>query len=111
MREQIQRIIATPHELLHALALVLIGRRVGRMVDDRVVIPDDLSTPEFVFVTGLPALVMLCVLVAAVILLFNARTPNEAGIATGVIIVAAAVAAGTIGDLQLIVRKLAQHPQ
>ncbi len=111
MREQIQRIIATPHELLHALALALIGRRAGRMVDDHVVIPDDLSTPEFVFVAGLPALVMLGVLVAAVILLLNARTPNAAGIATGIIIAAAAVASGTISDLQLIVRKLSRRPQ
>ncbi len=109
MREQIQRVIATPHELLHALALVLIGRRAGRMVDDHVVIPADLTTLEFVFVTGLPALIMLGVLVAAVILLFRARTPNEAGIATGIIIVAAAVASGTISDLQQIARKLSQR--
>ncbi len=109
MREQLQRIIATPHELLHVLALLLIGRRAGRMVDDHVVIPDDLSTPQFVFVAGLPALVAFVVLVAAVILLLNTHTPNEAGVATGVIIVAAAVAVGTLGDLQAIVRRLTQR--
>lgn len=109
MREQLERIIATPRELLHALALVLIGRRAGRMVNDHVVIPDDLSTAEFVFVAGLPALVAFGVLVAAVTLLFSTHTPREAGVATGVIIAAGAVAIGTIGDVREIIRRLSQR--
>ncbi len=111
MREQIQRILTTPHELLHALALSLIGRRAGWTADDHVVIPDDLTTREYVFVTGLPALVMLGVIVVALILLFNASTPSDAGIATGVIIVAAAIATGTISDLRQILSKLSQRSQ
>lgn len=106
MKEQWKRIIGTPHELLHVLALTLIGRRAVKMAHDHVVIPDDLTTRQYVFVAGLPALVFFGILAAAAVGLVNAPTPSAAGIAFAVIIAAGVAAAGTVGDLQLIMLKL-----
>ena len=52
----ITRIFGPPHELLHVLAL-LIGRRPTAISWTHVDIPDDLTTRQYVFVAGLPALV------------------------------------------------------
>lgn len=100
--------MGTPHELLHALALVLIGRRAVKLTHDHVIIPDDLTTREYVFVAGLPAFVLFGILAIAAVVLINAPTANQAGIATGVIIITAIAAAGTIGDLQLIMWRLSE---
>jgi hypothetical protein len=51
------RIFGWPHELLHVAALRLIGRRAVDVTQTHVDIPDDLSTGQYVFVAGLPALV------------------------------------------------------
>ncbi len=106
MLEQLNRIYGAPHELLHVLALLLIGRRALKYSSRQVVIPSNLTTAQYIFVAGLPALVFFgCVALGAVGLL-NAHTPRQAGIAVGVILAAGFGAAGTIGDLQLIAARL-----
>lgn len=107
--EQLKRIYGTPHELLHVLALVLIGRRALHVGQDHVIIPDDLTTGQYFFVAGLPALVFFVALALGGIGLLNARTPAQAGIAVGVILAAGFAAAGTLGDVQLILMKLMQN--
>lgn len=107
MLEQLNRIYGAPHELLHVLALLLIGRRALKYNRQQVVIPSDLTTAQYVFVAGLPALVFFGCLAAGAVWLINVRTPTQAGIAVAVILAAGFGAAGTIGDLQLIAHRLA----
>lgn len=106
--EQLKRIYGTPHEMLHILALMLIGRRAVHVAQDHVIIPGDLTTGQYVFVAGLPALLFFVALALGAVGLLSARTPSQAGIAVGVIIAAGFAAAGTLGDVQLIMMKLAQ---
>ncbi len=107
--EQLKRIYGTPHELLHVLALALIGRSAVFVGQDHVIIPDDLTTRQYVFVAGLPALLFFLALGLGAIGLLNAQTPGQAGIACAVILAAGFAAAGTVGDLQLIALKLSGH--
>ena len=107
--EQLKRIYGTPHEMLHVLALALIGRRALHVGQDHVVIPGDLTTGQYVFVAGLPALVFFVALALGALGLLNAQTPGQAGIAVGVIIAAGFAAAGTFGDVQLILMRLMQN--
>ncbi len=107
--EQLKRIYGAPHEMLHVIALSLIGRRALDVAQDHVIIPDDLTTGQYVFVAGLPAAVFFIALALGAVGLLNARTVQQAGIAAAVIIAAGFAAAGTVGDLQLIALKLTQH--
>ena len=107
--EQLKKIYGTPHELLHVLALRLIGRRAIKLAQDHVVVPGDLSDGEYVFVAGLPALVFMICLAVGVLLLTRAQTPNDAGMAVAIIIAAGFAVAGTVGDLQLIWLRVMQH--
>jgi hypothetical protein len=109
MLERLKQIYGAPHELLHVLALVLIGRRAVKYAQDHVIIPPDLTTWQYVFVAGLPALVFFACTAAGALLLLNARTPAQAGVGVGVILAAGFGAAGTFGDLQLIMLKLSQR--
>ena len=109
MWEQFKRVYSTPHELLHVLALALIRRKPLKVATDHVVIPDDLTVGQYVFVAGLPALVFFGCLVFGAVGLIDAKTVNQAGIAAAVIIASAPAVAGTYGDLQLIMLKLAQQ--
>ena len=107
--EQLKRIYGTPHEMLHVLALTLIGRRAVHVGQDHVVIPTDLTTGQYVFVAGLPALVFFVALALGAIGLLNAGTPAQAGVAVAVIIAAGFAATGTLGDVQLILMRLMQN--
>lgn len=106
--QTLKRIYAAPHELLHVLALLLMGRKPVFVGGDHVVIPGDLTTAQYVFVAGLPALVFFGITAAATLGLLNAPTPSHAGVAVAVILAAGFGAAGTVGDLQLIVARLMQ---
>jgi hypothetical protein len=106
MLEQLNRIYGAPHELLHVLALMLIGRRALKYTNRQVTIPPDLTTAQYIFVAGLPAIVFFGCLALGAVGLLNARTPGQAGIGVAVILAAGFGAAGTIGDLQLIAMKL-----
>lgn len=109
MIEQLNRIYGAPHELLHVLALLLIGRRALKYTNRQVTIPNDLTTAQYVFVAGLPALVFFGALALGAVGLLNARTPSQWGVFVGVILAASYGAAGTVGDLQLIAMKLSHR--
>ena len=107
--QQLQKIYGAPHELLHLLALLLIGRRAVKFAQDHVIVPNDLTTGQYVFVAALPAIVFFTCTAIGVLVLLNAQTPGQAGIGVGVILAAGFGAAGTFGDLQLIWLKLSQN--
>jgi len=100
------RIFGPPHELLHVLALFLIGRRPRAISYRHVDIPDDLSTRAYVFVAGLPALVFWGIALVAGIKLANANGIGEVIVAFAVFSLAALAGLGTLGDIQLIIRRL-----
>lgn len=104
--ETLYRVFGPPHELLHIVALLLIGRRPKAVNSRYVDIPDDLSTPAYVFVAGLPALVFWGAALVALLKVVNASGIGEAVIAFVVFTVAALAGLGTFGDLQLILRRL-----
>ena len=104
--ETLYRIFGPPHELLHVLALFLIGRRPKSIGYRHVDIPDDLSTRAYVFVAGLPALVFWGVALMAGIRLANANGMGEVVLSFAVFSVAALAGLGTMGDIQLILRRL-----
>ena len=95
-----------PHEWLHVLALRLIGRRPEAVTHTHVDIPDDLSTGEFVFVAGLPALVFWPITVASGQRLFAAPDIPQAILWLGISSVVGLAAVGTLADLYLIVLRL-----
>ncbi len=100
------RIFGWPHELLHVLALRLIGRRPLRVQQSHVDIPDDLSTSQFVFVAGLPLLVFSVLSTVSVSFLLNA--PDLLQIILWLCVTAffALALMGTLGDLMLILARL-----
>lgn len=103
------RIFGPPHEFLHVLALLLIGRKPKRVHFRYVDIPDDLSTRAYVFVAGLPALVFWGVALGAALKLVNANDVGEAVLAFVVFSVGALAGLGTLGDIQLIIRRLGKE--
>jgi hypothetical protein len=104
--ETLYRIFGPPHELLHVLALLLIGRRPKAISYRHVDIPDDLSTRAYVFVAGLPALVFWSVALTAAIKLATAKSIGEAILTFAMFSIATLAGLGTIGDIQLIIRRL-----
>jgi len=106
--DALYRIFGPPHELLHILALLLIGRRPKAVSSRYVDIPNDLSTPAYVFVAGLPALVFWGAALAALLAVVNSQSIGSALIAFVVFTLAAVAGFGTLGDIQLILRRLRQ---
>jgi hypothetical protein len=100
------RIFGWPHELLHVLALRLIGRQPQKVQQAHVDIPDDLSTGQFVFVAGLPALVFGLAAAISLQLLLAARDVGQVIIwllATGFFVLGVT---SSVGDLMLILARL-----
>ena len=106
--ETLYRVFGPPHEFLHVVALLLIGRRPKATHSRYVDIPDDLSTPAYVFVAGFPALVFWGAALVALLKVVNANGVGEAVIAFVVFTVAALAGLGTLGDIQLILRRLGE---
>lgn|GEM_PF-575843 len=104
--ETLNRIFGWPHELLHALALLLIGRRPVGIAQTHIDIPDDLTTAQFVFVAGLPALVFWGIAAVAALALLNAPSILHGVLWLLIGGVAALAAFGTVGDLTLIAARL-----
>lgn len=102
------RIFGPPHELLHVLALFLIGRRPKAIGYRHVDIPDDLSTRAYVFVAGLPALVFWGAALVAGIKLATANSLGEVLLTFAVFSFAALAGLGTAGDIGLILSRLRQ---
>lgn len=103
------RIFGWPHELLHVLALVLIGRRPAAITATHVDIPDDLSTSQYVFVAGLPALVFWPLAVFCLRNIFSAG--DVVALVGWALLTAVAImaAVGTLADLYLIALRLMQE--
>jgi hypothetical protein len=100
------RIFGWPHELLHVLALRLIRRQPTRVQQTHVDIPDDLSTGQFVFVAGLPALVFGLAAAVGLQLLFTAGNIAQVILWLLVTVFFALGVAGCVGDLMLILARV-----
>lgn len=95
-----------PHELLHWLALRLIGRREQAITHTHVDIPADLGRGEFVFVAGLPAFIFWPLTGIAAQQLLTAQDLVAALFWLVCAALLLPAAAGTLGDLALIVLRL-----
>ncbi len=102
------RIFGPPHELLHVLALWLVGRRPTRVTRTHVDIPDNLTTSQYVFVAALPALVFGGGALLGVVGLVNAATPAQAALGLGAALLLGLGAAGTVNDIEKILQRLQQ---
>jgi putative zincin peptidase len=105
------RIFGWPHELLHVLALLLIGRRAVGVGRTHVDIPPDLTTRQYVFVAGLPALVFWTLDAACAYMLIHAGSLAEVALWLALTFIAALAAIGTIGDIYLIIARLLSERQ
>lgn len=103
------RVFGPPHEALHLLALLLIGRRAVQFTFRHVDIPADLSTRQYVFVAGFPALVFCIISGLGVIGLVLAHTWVQTGLGFAAALLGTLAFAGTMGDLQLIAARLMQE--
>src|SRR4051812_1333908 len=104
--ETLYRIFGPPHELLHVLALFLIGRRPKAVGYKHVDIPNDLSTRAYVFVAGLPALVFWGAALIAALKLAGANGLGELLLIFALFSIFVLAGLGTFGDIQLILRRL-----
>lgn len=100
------RIFGPPHEALHLLALLLIGRRPVRFTLRHVDIPDDLSRWQYVFVAAFPALVFTLVMAIGAVSLVRAQTMPDAALSLVVALIGVLGVSGTMGDIQLIEARL-----
>ncbi len=106
--EWLYRIFGPPHELLHVLALILIGRKPVAVTMRHVDIPDDLTTAQYVFVAGLPALVFWGIAVIGLLMLM--RGPEFGDWLMGFVVLSLGMLTGfgTLTDLQRIVARLSE---
>lgn len=102
------RLFGPPHEWLHVLALWLVGRRPTRVTVTHVDIPDTLTTRQYVFVAGFPALVFGLGALLAVAGMVNAATLEQAALALAGTLVFGLALAGTVNDIEQIILRL-QH--
>lgn len=100
------RIFGPPHELLHVLALLLVGRRPTAVSWTHVDIPDDLTTRQYVFVAGLPALVFWSAAALALLAAINAPDTGRLLLALAGTFIFGLAAYGTLGDIHLILLRL-----
>lgn len=107
----IYRIFGPPHELLHLLALRLIGRRAVAFTWTHVDIPDDLSVREYVFVAGLPALVFWFAAASGAVRLVNAHSLGDVLLGIALLMIFTLAGLGTMGDIQLILMRLMERPR
>jgi hypothetical protein len=100
------RIFGPPHELLHVIALLLIGRKPTRITRTHVDIPDNLTTGQFVFVAGFPVMVFGGTALLGVIGLVNAATLEQAELALVATVLGGLGASGTVNDIEQIALRL-----
>lgn len=104
----LMRLFGPPHELLHLLALWLVGRRPRRVTRTHIDIPDNLTTRQYVFVAGFPALVFGAGALLGVLGLVNAATLGQAALGLGAALVCGLGAAGTVNDIEHILQRWQQ---
>ena len=107
----ITRIFGPPHELLHLLALRLIGRRPVAFTWTHVDIPPDLTLGQYIFVAGLPALVFWLGAAVGVSLLLQARDFGAVVIGIVIMLLGILSGVGTLGDLTLIIARWMEENQ
>lgn len=100
------RLFGPPHEILHVIALLLIGRKPTRITRSHVDIPDNLTTRQYVFVAGFPALVFGGAALLGVVGLVNAVTWEQAILALVATVLGGLGAAGTVNDIEQIALRL-----
>jgi putative zincin peptidase len=103
------RIFGWPHELLHALALLLIGRRPEGISKTHVDIPADLSTWQYVFVAGLPALVFWGAALVGLMAFMNAPNLLQSALQLVITGIFSLAALGTMGDIALIIERVSRE--
>lgn len=106
--EWLYRIFGPPHELLHVLALLLIGRKPVAVTWRHVDIPDDLNTGQYVFVAGLPALVFWGVALVGLLMLVKGQDFGDVLIGFLVMSLGMLNGLGTLTDLQQIAARLSE---
>jgi hypothetical protein len=94
------------HESLHVLALWLIGRRAVTWTKRYVDIPADLTTGQYVFVAGLPAMVFWGVAAVGLVTMVSGGDLVMMGLGMLLLLVGGLGGFGTVGDLQLIWEKV-----
>lgn len=95
-------LIGLPHESLHALALLLLGKRpVGGSLT-HIVLPPGLSDRQFVFVALFPAAVFLGLAALGFLGLLTAATFGQTVFAALACAYGMAGLAGTAGDWQIV---------
>jgi hypothetical protein len=105
------RVFGWPHELLHVLALLLIGRRPESITRTHVDIPDDLSTAQYVFVAGLPALIFGGGTLIGLMAFLQAPDIGQAALRLVITGIFSIAALGTMGDIALIIQRvMGQQP-
>jgi hypothetical protein len=109
--ELLYRLYGWPHEALHVLALLLIGRRPRAVTRLHVDIPDDLTTRQYIFVAGLPALVFGIATAMGLMLFARSQSFGETALGVAIMFIMGMGVAGTMGDLQQIAVKLAQDSE
>jgi hypothetical protein len=104
----LMRIFGPPHELLHVLALWLVGQRPRQVTWTHVDLPDTLTMRQYIFVAAFPALVFGGGALLGVLGLVNAATPTQAALGLGAALVFGLGATGTVNDIELILQRLQQ---
>lgn len=100
------RVFGWPHELLHALALLLIGRWPEGISKTHVDIPNNLATWQYVFVAGLPALIFGGGVLFGLVAFINAPDILQAVLRLVVTGLFSVAALGTMGDIALIIQRI-----
>jgi Putative zincin peptidase len=104
--ENFLRVFGWPHELLHVLALLLIGRRPESVNRTHVDIPADLSTRQYVFVAGLPALIFGGAALISFIAFLEAPDMGQSVLRLVITGVFSIAVLGTMGDIALIIERI-----
>lgn len=97
----LKRLYGCPHEFLHVIALLLIGRRPRAVSCEHTDIPDDLTRGQYTFVAAAPALVFGLLFVIGFGLLLRA----EWIVGALLVIVGGFGVGGCMGDMQLILAR------
>lgn len=105
----LQRLYGPPHELLHVLALLLIGRKPEKFTTQHVDIPNDLTKRQYIFVAALPTVVFALFWAIGVIALLNSTDLLQIILALMVALFGGFGVQGGMGDIQLILLRLSER--
>ncbi len=103
------KIFGVPHELLHVVALWLIGRRAVEFTARHVLIPDDLSIRQYIFVAAFPGGVFAFILCLGMVGVLQATAWQHVLLAIFAIISGGFGVTSAFGDFDLIVMRLQER--